>query len=114
MSTRDVRAAIAAAVAHHEVLDLVAGVVGGASAGADVLERAQGESVGRTAGRGRVLGIQGYDDEYGTMAQLDEIASRVSGPSEFLRLDYCGHSPFRDQPDKTLARITKFVQKILR
>ena len=64
--------------------------------------------------RCRVLGIQGYDDEYGSMAQLDEIASRVSGPAEFLRLDYCGHSPFRDQPDKTLARTTKFVQKILR
>jgi pimeloyl-ACP methyl ester carboxylesterase len=64
--------------------------------------------------RCRVLGVQGYDDEYGSMAQLDEIASRVSGPSEFLRLDYCGHSPFRDQPDKTLTRTTKFVQKILR
>jgi pimeloyl-ACP methyl ester carboxylesterase len=64
--------------------------------------------------RCRVLGIQGYDDEYGSMAQLDEIASRVSGPCEFVRLDYCGHSPFRDQPDKTLTRTTKFVQKILR
>jgi pimeloyl-ACP methyl ester carboxylesterase len=64
--------------------------------------------------RCRVLGIQGYDDEYGSMAQLDEIASRVSGASEFLRLDYCGHSPFRDQPDKTLARTSKFVQEILR
>ena len=31
-----------------------------------------------------VLAIQGYDDVYGTMAQLDELASRVKGPCELL------------------------------
>jgi pimeloyl-ACP methyl ester carboxylesterase len=60
-----------------------------------------------------LLAIQGYDDEYGTMAQLDEIASRVRGPSELVPLENCGHSPFRDQPDRTLSAIQSFVRKLI-
>ena len=56
-----------------------------------------------------VLAIQGRDDEYGTMAQLDEIARRVAGPRELLELDDCGHSPFRDRPEPTLRKISAFV-----
>jgi pimeloyl-ACP methyl ester carboxylesterase len=57
-----------------------------------------------------VLAIQGYDDEYGTMAQLDEIARRVKGPCELLKLENCGHAPFRDQPEKTLEAVVRFVK----
>jgi pimeloyl-ACP methyl ester carboxylesterase len=56
-----------------------------------------------------VLAIQGRDDEYGTMAQLDEIARRVAGPCELLKLEECGHSPFRDRPEQTLQKINAFV-----
>ena len=59
-----------------------------------------------------VLAIQGYADEYGTMAQLDDIARHVRGPCELLKLEECGHAPFRDQPEKTLAAITGFVDKL--
>src|SRR5688500_11141575 len=59
-----------------------------------------------------VLAIQGQDDEYGTMAQLDEIAARVGGPCELVKLDRCGHAPFRDQPDQVLEKITSFVEAI--
>jgi pimeloyl-ACP methyl ester carboxylesterase len=62
--------------------------------------------------RSPVLAIQGESDEYGTMAQLDEIARHVSGPCELLKLPDCGHSPFRDQPEKTLAAITAFIDKL--
>jgi pimeloyl-ACP methyl ester carboxylesterase len=62
--------------------------------------------------RSPVLAIQGEADEYGTMAQLDEIARHVSGPCEVLKLPDCGHSPFRDQPEKTLAAITAFIDKL--
>jgi len=31
-----------------------------------------------------VLAIQGFDDEYGTMAQLDAIAGQTGGPIELL------------------------------
>jgi pimeloyl-ACP methyl ester carboxylesterase len=57
-----------------------------------------------------VLAIQGYDDEYGTMAQLDEIARRVKGPCELLKLDDCGHAPFRDQPDAVLSKMVSFLR----
>jgi pimeloyl-ACP methyl ester carboxylesterase len=56
-----------------------------------------------------VLAIQGHDDEYGTMQQLDEIARRVKGPCELLKLERCGHAPFRDQPEAVLKAITRFV-----
>lgn len=59
-----------------------------------------------------VLAIQGYDDEYGTMAQLDEIARRVKGPCELLKLDNCGHAPFRDQPETVLKNLTQFTERI--
>ena len=56
-----------------------------------------------------VLAIQGYDDVYGTMAQLDEIERRVNGSCELLKLENCGHAPFREQPEKTLEAVTRFV-----
>ncbi|HEY6822125.1 MAG TPA: alpha/beta hydrolase [Burkholderiales bacterium] len=59
-----------------------------------------------------VLAIQGYGDEYGTMAQLDEIAAHVEGPCELLKLEDCGHTPFRDQPEKTLSAVSAFLGKL--
>jgi len=59
-----------------------------------------------------VLGIQGYGDEYGTMAQLDEVKARVAGPCELLKLQDCGHAPFRDQPEKTLVAVAEFIRRI--
>jgi pimeloyl-ACP methyl ester carboxylesterase len=61
-----------------------------------------------------VLAIQGRGDEYGSMAQLDEIAGRVAGPCELLKLDDCGHTPFRDQPGPTLAAAASFIHKLIR
>jgi pimeloyl-ACP methyl ester carboxylesterase len=57
-----------------------------------------------------VLGIQGFDDEYGTMAQLDELQKRAK--AQLLKLEQCGHAPFRDQPEKVLSAIVKFVEKL--
>ena len=59
-----------------------------------------------------ILAIQGLDDQYGTMAQVQAIARQSSGPVEILPLPECRHSPQRDQPDATLAAIAKFVQQI--
>jgi pimeloyl-ACP methyl ester carboxylesterase len=56
-----------------------------------------------------VLAIQGHDDEYGTMAQLDEIRARVSVRCELVKLEKCGHAPFRDRPDEVLARVSSFI-----
>jgi pimeloyl-ACP methyl ester carboxylesterase len=57
-----------------------------------------------------VLAIQGYDDEYGTMAQVDEMARRVKAPCELLKLEDCGHAPFREQPERTLEAVVRFVR----
>jgi pimeloyl-ACP methyl ester carboxylesterase len=59
-----------------------------------------------------VLAIQGHDDEYGTMAQLDEIAARVKGDCELIKLERCGHAPFREQPGETLAAARRFVGRV--
>ena len=55
-----------------------------------------------------LLLIQGHDDAYGTLRQLDEIA--LAAPhAEQLRLKECGHSPHRDQPQLALKVITDFL-----
>jgi len=59
-----------------------------------------------------LLLIQGRDDEYGTVAQLDAIERQVSGRVERVELADCGHSPHRDQPDATLAAIVSFVSAV--
>jgi len=59
-----------------------------------------------------ILAIQGLDDEYGTMAQVEAIERQSGGPVEVVRLADCRHSPQRDQPEKTLEAITQFVQRV--
>lgn len=56
-----------------------------------------------------LLLIQGRDDEYGTLAQLDRIEARVKGPTSRLVLSDCGHSPHRDQEAAALDAIVGFV-----
>jgi pimeloyl-ACP methyl ester carboxylesterase len=57
-----------------------------------------------------LLLIQGRDDEYGTLAQLDRIEARVQGPTRRLVLDQCGHSPHRDQEAAVVDAVVAFVK----
>lgn len=57
-----------------------------------------------------VLAVQGLDDQYGTMAQIREIARCVPG-TELLELPACGHSPHRDQPERLISAVTQFIQQ---
>jgi len=59
-----------------------------------------------------LLAIQGFEDQYGTMAQLEAIARQVGGPVELLRLTDCRHSPHRDQPGVVLEAISRFVGRL--
>jgi pimeloyl-ACP methyl ester carboxylesterase len=61
-----------------------------------------------------ILVIQGLDDQYGTMAQVEAIRKQSGGSVEVLKLENCRHSPQRDQPQQTREAITKFVQQIVR
>ena len=45
-----------------------------------------------------VLVIQGRDDDFGTLEQVEAIVSGVGGPAETLILDACGHIPHRERP----------------
>lgn len=56
--------------------------------------------------------IQGVDDEYGTLAQIDRIAEFAQGPVVRLALDNCGHSPHRDQEAAVLAAISNFAARL--
>lgn len=49
-----------------------------------------------------VLMIQGSDDPYGTVAQLDAIETAVRGPTRRLWLDGSGHSPHLDCPGEVV------------
>jgi pimeloyl-ACP methyl ester carboxylesterase len=60
-----------------------------------------------------VLAIQGKDDEYGSMAQLEAIRARVGGTCELLKLSQCGHSPHRDKPKEVLKSVSAFIRKII-
>jgi pimeloyl-ACP methyl ester carboxylesterase len=59
-----------------------------------------------------VLAIQGADDEYGTLAQIEAIARGVAGPFERLVLANCRHSPHRDQEEAVLAAMTGFIARL--
>jgi pimeloyl-ACP methyl ester carboxylesterase len=58
-----------------------------------------------------ILCIQGEEDEYGTIAQVEAIQARVPG-TEIMMLSNCRHSPHRDQPDATLERMAEFVARL--
>jgi pimeloyl-ACP methyl ester carboxylesterase len=58
-----------------------------------------------------VLVIQGEDDEYGTLAQVEAIKRRLPNTVSLILPD-CGHSPHRDQPTATLEAIAQFVRKL--
>jgi pimeloyl-ACP methyl ester carboxylesterase len=56
-----------------------------------------------------LLLVQGLDDEYGTLRQLDEI-QRAAPHAERLELARCGHSPHRDQPHALTERLQAFLR----
>ena len=57
-----------------------------------------------------LLVVQGREDAYGTLRQVEVIADRTAGPCRTLVLDDCGHSPHRDQAAATTAAIARFVE----
>jgi pimeloyl-ACP methyl ester carboxylesterase len=58
-----------------------------------------------------VLAIQGEDDVYGTMEQIEGIARRVRRAS-LVKIAHCGHSPHRDQPQMTIDAVRQFLEAL--
>ena len=59
-----------------------------------------------------LLLIQGEQDDYGTLRQIDVIEQQVRGPVERLVLPDCGHSPHRDQREPVLSAMTAFLRSL--
>ncbi|MBX2885984.1 MAG: alpha/beta hydrolase [Granulosicoccus sp.] len=59
-----------------------------------------------------VLAIQGSDDQYGTMAQIEVIKTRCHAPVESLILKNCRHSPFLEQKSSVLNAVSRFCEYV--
>jgi len=59
-----------------------------------------------------VLVIQGRRDDFGTLDQVNAIATHVSGPAETLILDGCGHIPHRERPREVLEAAATFIRRL--
>lgn len=60
-----------------------------------------------------VLAIQGRQDQYGTLAQIEEIESRAYCPVDTLILD-CNHAPHLEASDETLRAVAEFCLRLQR
>lgn len=54
------------------------------------------------------LVLQGAEDEYGTLKQIEAIQRRIPSASAVI-LENCKHAPHRDQREATLSAIRNFV-----
>jgi pimeloyl-ACP methyl ester carboxylesterase len=68
-----------------------------------------------------LLAIQGVDDAYGTMAQIETLAASNTHEiglqpnkimrKQLLKLEQCGHSPHKDQTEKVIRAIVQFLHQ---
>jgi pimeloyl-ACP methyl ester carboxylesterase len=58
-----------------------------------------------------VLVLQGAQDAYGTVKQIEAIQRRIPGASAMV-LDNCKHTPHRDRREATLSAISQFVRSL--
>ncbi len=59
------------------------------------------------------LVIQGKDDQFGTVKQVEAVKQQAGSPVEVLLLPGCGHAPHRDQPEAVLEAISRFSARTL-
>jgi pimeloyl-ACP methyl ester carboxylesterase len=59
-----------------------------------------------------VLIVQGEDDQYGTVKQIEAAEKECYCPVEVALLKGARHSPQRDAPEATLKAITEFVSRV--
>lgn len=59
-----------------------------------------------------VLAIQGEQDNYGSEAQLRTLSEHCAGPVERVVLTDCAHSPFKEQPRRTLDAVCHWLRAL--
>ena len=58
-----------------------------------------------------LLVVQGEKDEYASVAQVEAIASAVSGPVNTVVLPGLGHFPHREDPERVIAETARFLEE---
>ena len=58
-----------------------------------------------------VLVLQGAQDEYGTLKQVDAIKAKIPSACTVI-LQNCRHAPHRDQPEANLSAISRFIRTL--
>jgi pimeloyl-ACP methyl ester carboxylesterase len=61
-----------------------------------------------------ILVIQGADDEYGTLKQVEAVQQECYCPVETQIVPRAGHSLYRDAPEATLNASSAFINRLLR
>ncbi len=59
-----------------------------------------------------LLVIQGEDDQYGSVAQVNSIVCKSSGSAQFELIENCGHAPHLEAQPIVLKLMSKFVDQI--
>jgi len=59
-----------------------------------------------------VLAMQGRQDQYGTLAQIEVIEERCYAPVELVVIEDCKHSPHLEQSEQVLKLAVSFVERI--
>lgn len=59
------------------------------------------------------LAIQGANDQYGTLAQIEEMESRAYSPVDTVILQDCAHAPHLDQSEASVAAIADFCTRLM-
>jgi pimeloyl-ACP methyl ester carboxylesterase len=61
-----------------------------------------------------ILVVQGKQDQFGTMRQVEAILAQCSGKVETLILADCKHTPHKEQQNATFDAMVNFIRKIIR
>ena len=56
--------------------------------------------------------IQGEDDEYGTIKQLEVISQHVKGPVTSWFIPDCGHIPHLQYKEEVIAKLSDYISRI--
>ena len=60
-----------------------------------------------------VLALQGEEDEFGTIKQLESISASVGGTCRTRLIPDCGHIPHRETQVEVLAEMTDFITALI-
>ncbi|WP_449399127.1 alpha/beta fold hydrolase [Chryseobacterium wanjuense] len=60
-----------------------------------------------------LLFIQGENDEYGTLNQVEKTVAQVSGSTEKFIIPNAGHTPHKEIPEIVLEKSAEFINRIV-